>query len=101
VVNHCLSSLLTWNHITTIKTFLTWSFCKTAKYELNPPDAKILLYNVQDVKITANQSHLTALNVVDRLIHNPVGKPGIPQLNVSFAAEAIQLIIKVAPYIVN
>jgi hypothetical protein len=34
------------------------------------------------------------------MIHNPVGKPEIPQLNVSFAAEAILLSIKAAPYIV-
>jgi hypothetical protein len=34
------------------------------------------------------------------MIHNPVGNPEIPQINVSFAAEAILLIIKAAPYIV-
>jgi hypothetical protein len=43
------------------------------------------------------QSHLTVFNVVDRMIHNPVGNPEIPQLNVSFAAEAI--LLKAAPYI--
>jgi hypothetical protein len=63
------------------------------------------LYNAQDAKIMATQkhtvqSHLTVLNVVDRMIHNPVGNSDIPQLNVPFAAEAIQLIIKAAPYIV-
>jgi hypothetical protein len=42
------------------------------------------------------QSHLTVLNVVDRMIHNPVGNPEIPLLNVSFAAEAILLIIMAA-----
>jgi hypothetical protein len=46
------------------------------------------------------KSHLTVLNVVDRMIHNPVENPEIPQLNVSFAAETILLIIKAAPYIV-
>jgi hypothetical protein len=34
------------------------------------------------------------------MIHNPVGNPEIPQLNESFAVEAILLIIKAAPYIV-
>jgi hypothetical protein len=46
------------------------------------------------------QSHVTVLNVVDRMIHNTVGNPEMPQLNVSFAAEAILLIIKAARYIV-
>jgi hypothetical protein len=50
---------------------------------LNHPDAKILLYNVQDAKIMATQkhtvqSHLTVLNVVDSMIDNPVGNPEIP-----------------------
>jgi hypothetical protein len=34
------------------------------------------------------------------MIYNPVGNPEIPQLNVSFAKEAILLIIRAAPYIV-
>jgi hypothetical protein len=32
------------------------SFCKTAKFVLNHPDAKILSYNAQDAKIMATQN---------------------------------------------
>jgi hypothetical protein len=81
------------------------SFCKTAKSMLNHPDAKQISYNVQDAKIRATQKHIvqshsTVLNAVDRMIRSPVRKPEIPQLNVSFAVEAILLIIKAALYIV-
>jgi hypothetical protein len=34
------------------------------------------------------------------MINKPARKPEIPQLNVSFAVEAILLTIKAAPYIV-
>jgi hypothetical protein len=86
------------------KTFYL-EFLQNCKIRVNHPDIKILLYNVQDAKIMATQKHTvqrhsTVLNVVDRMIHNPAGNPEIPQLNVSFAAEPILLIIKAAPYIV-
>jgi hypothetical protein len=45
-------------------------------------------------------SHSTVLNTVDRMIHNPVRNPEIPQLNASFATEAILLTINTAPFIV-
>jgi hypothetical protein len=73
---------------------------------LNHPDAKQLSYKVQYAKIMATQTHIvqshsTVSNAVDRMIHNPVRKPEIPQLNVSYAAEAILLITKAAPHIVT
>jgi hypothetical protein len=93
-----LSSLLTWNHKATIKKFLTSSFCKTAKSEFNHLDAKILSYNVQDAKIMATCTYcIKPFNCVK--CSGPHDTQSC-RLNVSFAAEAILLIIKAAPYIV-
>jgi hypothetical protein len=92
---------LTWNRKATTQKSLTLSFCKIAKFVLNHPDVKQLLYNVQDAKIMAIQkltvpNHSIASNAADRIAHNPVRNPEMPQLNASFATETILLIIKAA-----